>query len=107
MTATRSRIIALLTLLLMSAVLLLPVPTPWTGIVATPLLCLFAFGLRPPRKWGGWVAVFMVPYFCIALGEAIANPAEFLTSALVAGGAIVAFLSALDYTRRAGISLRS
>ena len=107
MTATTSRSIALLTLLFMSAVLLLPVPTAWTGIVATPLLCLFAAGLRPPRKWGGWAAVFMVPYFCIALGEVIANPAKFVSAALLAGGAMVVFFFALDYTRRAGISLRA
>ena len=106
MTATTSRLIALVTLLMMCAVLLLPVPTAWTGFVSVPLLCLFITGIRPPRKWGGWAAAFMVPYFCISLGEVIANPAEYLTAALVAGGAMIEFFFGLDSTRRAGISLR-
>jgi uncharacterized membrane protein len=106
MTANRSRFIALVTLLSMTALLLWPAPTAWTAFVAAPLACLFLAGLRPPRKWGGWAAVVMVPYFCIALGEVIANPAEYLTAALLAGGAMIVFFFALDFTRRSGISLR-
>jgi len=102
-----SRATALVSLLIMIAVLLLPVPTPWSGTVAVPLIILFAAGCKPPRKWGGWVAVTMVPYFCIALGEVIANPAERFMAGLLAVCATIAFFAALDFNRRTGVSLRS
>ena len=102
-----SRGIAVAGLLVMIAALLLPVPTPWSGTVAVPLIVLFATGLKPPRKWGGWVAAAMVPYFCIALAEVIADPTGRFVAGLLAGGAMVVFFAALDFTRRTGVSLRS
>ena len=101
-----SRGIALAGLLVMISTLLLPVPTPWSGMVSVPLIALLAAGLKPPRKWGGWVAVAMVPYFCIALGEVIADPSGRFMTGLLAGGAMVVFFAALDFTRRIGVSLR-
>jgi|GEM_PF-5606305 len=103
----QSRASALVSLLIMIAALLLPVPTPWSGTVAVPLIILFATGCKPPRKWGGWVAAAMVPYFCIALGEVIANPEERLMAGLLAVCATITFFAALDFNRRTGVSLRS
>jgi len=56
---------------------------------------------------GGWVAAAMVPYFCIALAEVIADPTGRFVAGLLAGGAMVVFFAALDFTRRTGVSLRS
>jgi len=85
---TFSRGMAVAGLLVMIAALLLPVPTPWSGT-------------------GGWVAAAMVPYFCIALAEVIADPTGRFVAGLLAGGAMVVFFAALDFTRRTGVSLRS
>jgi len=102
-----SRCIALTGLLVMIATLLLPMPSAWSGTVAVPLFVLFVTGLKPPRKWGGWVAVAMVPYFAIALGEVIANPSGQFATSLLAGCTMIVFFSALDFSRRTGVSLRS
>jgi uncharacterized membrane protein len=102
-----SRGIAMAALLTMVAALLLPMPTAWSGFVAIPLIVLFVTGLKPPRKWGGWVAAAMVPYFSIALGEVVADPTERFVPGLLAGGAMIVFFAALDYMRRTGVSLRS
>ena len=68
-----SRWLALGGIAILIAVLLLPVPSTWTAIVSFPLIVLFLAGLKPPPRWGGWAAVAMVPYLCVALGEAIAH----------------------------------
>jgi len=94
-------------LLVMTAALLLPAPTPWSAIVSVPLIIFFVTGLKPPRKWGGWVAAAMVPYFCIALGEVVADPTERFVAGLLAGGAMIVFFAALDLMRRKGVSFRS
>jgi len=104
---TVSRSIAMAALLIMTAGLLLPVPTAWSGLVAVPLIIFFITGLKPPRKWGGWVAAAMVPYFCIALGEVVADPTERFVTGLLAGGAMIVFFAALDLMRRTGVSFRS
>jgi len=103
---TLPRGIALAGLLVMIAVLLLPTPTPWTGTVAVPLVVFSLAGLKPPRKWGGWLAAAMVPYFCVALGEVIANPVSRTATSILAGGAMIVFFAALDFGRRTGVSLR-
>ncbi len=104
---TISRGIALVGLLIMIAVLFLPRPTPWSGTIAVPLIVLFVTGVRPPRKWGGWVAAAMVPYFCIALGEVIANPAGRFETGLLAACAMIIFFAVLDFSRRTGVSFRN
>jgi uncharacterized membrane protein (DUF2068 family) len=65
-----------------------------------------AAGLKPPPRWGGWVAVLMIPYLCVALGELIANPARRTTSALIIGCAVLIIFAAIDFVRRSGTSLR-
>lgn len=103
---TLSRIIALAILLSMVGALLLPSPSAFSMTVAVPLGLLFLTGIKPPYKWGGWVAAFMIPYFGVALGEFIANPASRITTGIITVGSIAAFFAAMDYVRRAGINLR-
>ncbi len=103
----RSQRLALAGLLIMVALLLAPEPTAWSAAVALPLLVLALTGLRPARKWGGWVAAVMVPYFCVALGEAIANPVDRLAAGALSACAAMVFIAAFDSLRRAGVSLRS
>ena len=103
---TPSRIVALATLLIMVAALLLPAPSAFSMFVAVPLAILLATGIKPPYKWGGWVGAFMIPYFGVAFGEFIANPASRFTTGIITIGSIAAFFAAMDYVRRAGINLR-
>lgn len=104
---TVSRGIALAGLLLMIGALLLPMPTPWSATVSVPLIVLCVTGLKPPRKWGGWVAAAMVPYFSISMGEMIANPASRFVTSLLTICAVIVFFAGLDIGRRTGVSLRS
>lgn len=103
----RSQRLTVAGLVVMATLLLAPEPTAWSGSLAVPLLALALAGLRPARKWGGWVAAVMVPYFCVALGEAIANPAERLAAGALSACAAMVFFAAFDSLRRAGVSLRS
>lgn len=101
------RLIALCGLAAMIAVIALPQPSILTAIIAGPLLILFVSGLMPPRRWGGWVAVAMVPYLCIAVGEAIADPSDRMRDAIVIACTIVVFFSSMDFVRQTGTSLRN
>ena len=87
-------------------ILLLPTPSAWTLTVSAPLALLFVTGIKPPPRWGGWVAAAMIPYLCVASGELIANPAKRVTSALIAGCTVLIIFAALDFVRRTGVSLR-
>ena len=88
------------------AVLLYPAPTAWTATLSLPLIILFVAGVRPPRKWGGWVAAVLIPYFAGALGEAIAAPegrAKYWVMTLLT---VMSFLSAFYLVRRSRVDLR-
>ncbi len=98
--------IALAGLFILIAVIQFPEPSAWSIIVSVPLLLLFFSGLKPAPRWGGWVAVAMVPYLCIALGESIADPADRVTGLIIVGCSIVVFFAAMDFVRKTGASLR-
>lgn len=87
--------------------LLSPRPTAFSIAAAIPVAALLVAALRPPRRWGGWVAVCMIPYVCVAIGETVANPAARWNSTIVAISAVGAFFSAMDYVRRTGTSLKN
>jgi len=89
------------------AVIMVPNPSVWSSIIAAPLIVLFITGMTPPRRWGGWVAVAMIPYLAISFGEAIADPAYRATNGFIAGCTIVVFFAAMDFVRQTGASLRS
>ena len=93
-------------LLLLLAGLLLPRPSVLSLLATLPVAALLVTALRPPPRWGGWVAVCMIPYVCIAVGELIADPASRANSTLIAVSSVCAFLAAMDYVRRTGTSLR-
>jgi len=86
--------------------LLYPAPTTWTTVISIPLVILLAFGLRPPPKWGGWVAALIIPYFAGALGEALASPRAGLVYWVLTVLTVMTFLTALYFVRRTGVSLR-
>jgi uncharacterized membrane protein len=88
------------------ALLLYPAPTVLTTVFAAPLIALLAAGLHPPRKWGGWVAVLLIPYFAGALGEAIASPDRRAVAWAITILTIFTFLSAFYLVRRTGVNLR-
>lgn len=98
--------LALAGLAVMIGILLLPTPSAWTLTVSAPLALLLITGLKPPPRWGGWVAATMIPYLCVAIGELIANPARRVSSSLIAGCAVLIIFAALDFVRRTGVSLR-
>lgn len=93
-------------LLLVLGGVLQRLPAGWTVPVSLPLVGLLVTGLRPPPRWGGWAAVLMIPYVCIAVMELIAVPEQRGASLIVAGGAVLAFFAGLDAARRSGVSLR-
>jgi hypothetical protein len=101
-----SRWVTLCGLGLLIAVILWPAPTVMTTAVSTPLAVLLLTGFRPPPKWGGWVAALIIPYVCIALGEAIVGGANRPTYAIVVAGAVVVFFAAMDFVRASGTNLR-
>jgi len=100
------RYLALAGLAVLIGVLLLPTPSPWTLTISVPLVLLLVAGLKPPPRWGGWVAVLMIPYFCIAVGELIANPARRTISTIIICCTILITFAAMDFVRKTGTSLR-
>jgi len=106
MSQSLPRYLALAGLAALIGILLLPTPSPWTLAISVPLVLLLVTGLKPPPRWGGWVAVLMIPYFCVAVGELIANPARRPISTIIIGCTILITFAALDYVRRTGTSLR-
>jgi hypothetical protein len=67
---------------------------------------LFVSGLKPPARWGGWVAVTMIPYLCVATGEAIVDPESRLTYGTIVGSTLLVFFAAMIFVRKTGASLR-
>jgi len=101
-----TRWIALTGLIAIIILLLYPAPTPWTLSISLPLFIAAAFGLRPPPKWGGWVAALVIPYFAGALGEAFAVPEGRTANWIITALSIVVFIAAFGYVRAIGASLR-
>ena len=101
-----SRWLTLASLAGIITLLLYPSPTAWTLALSVPLAILFASGLRPPPKWGGWVAALIIPYFAGALGEAVASPEARITNWSITVLTITTFLTAMYFVRRTGVSLR-
>lgn len=102
-----SRWLTLAGLGLIVALLLYPAPTPLALLFSIPLCVLIVFGFRAPRKWGGWVAALLIPYFAGALGEAVASPEDRALNWAITVLTIVTFLCAFFLVRRTGVDLRS
>jgi len=106
MAAKYSLIIAASSLMVLLAALLLPRPSTLSLLATLPVAALLMTAPKPPPRWGGWVAVCMIPYVCVAVGELIANPASRANSTLIAVSSVCAFFAAMNYVRRTGTSLR-
>jgi uncharacterized membrane protein len=98
--------IALGGLLILITVILLPGLSVWRIIVASPLILFLVTGVRPRPRWGGWVAVAMIPYLCVAIGEAIVDPDNRLTYTLIVGSTLLVFAASMIFVRATGASLR-
>jgi uncharacterized membrane protein len=69
---------------------------------ALPLLILVAAWWRAGPKWGGWVAVVLVPYVTLAVGAVLVSPGGRLAAGLFALLTVVVFFAGLDAGRRLG-----
>lgn len=101
-----SQVLTLFALGLLIALILWPPTRAWQLLGSVPLAAVFLAGLRPGPRWGGWVAVLMIPYLSIGIMNFLAGPAAPLVGLLMACGSALACLAALDWTRRMGFSLR-
>ena len=104
--AAAARLVALASLAVVLSTLLWPPVRTVGAVAALPVAALLFAGLRPRPRWGGWVAVLMIPYFCAAAMNALAGPMDRVSALLLAGGSTIALLASLDWTRRMGFSLR-
>jgi uncharacterized membrane protein len=80
------------------------------AIGALPLLVLLAAFARPGPKWGGWVAVVMVPYFTLGIGAVLtdavagvaAGSAAQLEAVFYSVVSLVAFFCGMASSRQLG-----
>jgi uncharacterized membrane protein len=74
----------------------------WITIAAgvAPPLALIGVAVRRANRWGEWIALFMVPYFCIGTMDVVAGSGALWLPILVAGSSLVTFFAALDAVRR-------
>ncbi|MGI9330264.1 MAG: hypothetical protein ACR2QB_06055 [Gammaproteobacteria bacterium] len=101
-----ARLATLAALLGMMAVLVWPPVTVLAGAAALPLALLAALGLRPGRRWGGWVAVLMVPYVAVAAMNILAGPMPAAAAIGLGAGTVAAFLGGLGWMRSIGATLK-
>ena len=75
----------------------------WFSVAAgfLPPLALIGVALKRSRRWGEWIALFTVPYFCIGMMDVFAGSGTLWVPIMLAGSSLVTFLAALDATRRA------
>jgi hypothetical protein len=93
-------------LLLMGAVMIWPPVTALSGAAAVPLALLLVAGLRPARRWGGWVAVLMIPYLTVAAMNIVAGPMPAPAAISLGVGTVAAFLGGLGWMRSTGATLK-
>ena len=74
----------------------------WIAIAAgaAPPLGLIGVALKRPNRWGEWIALFMVPYFCIGTMDVVAGSRALWLPIMLAGSSLLTFFAALDATRR-------
>ncbi len=76
-------------------------------LFSLPLVLLALLGLSPSRRWGAWVAIFMIPYLSAAIMNLLAGPLSPVRALGFSVGVTLAGLAGLDWLRRSGVSLRS
>jgi uncharacterized membrane protein len=83
-----------------------PPVSAWATLAAAPLVLLLLTGLRPPRRWGAWTALSMIPYFTWWVAEMLTEPRNPWRSASLAVLTIAVFLAGFDALRRKRVTLR-
>jgi len=105
-TESFARLLTLTALLVMGAVLIWPPVSALAWAAALPLALLIVTGLRPARRWGGWVAVLMVPYVAVAAMNILAGPMPAPAAISLGVGTVAAFLGGLGWMRSIGATLK-
>ncbi len=106
MTPGRMRGVTLACLLATVVVLLWPPQSPLGIAAALPVAGALAFGLRPGRRWGGWVAALMIPYVTVAAMNILAGPMSRLPALVLGIASALAFITGLGWTRSIGATLK-
>jgi hypothetical protein len=74
---------------------------------ALPPALLLGLGLRPGRRWGGWVAALMIPYVAVAAMNILAGPMPRGAAICLSVATAIAFVAGLAWTRSIGASLKA
>lgn len=106
MTPGRIRGVTLACLLATVAVLLWPPQSALASAAALPVAAALAAGLRPGRRWGGWVAALMIPYLTVAAMNILAGPMSRLPALVLGIASALAFVAGLGWTRSIGATLK-
>jgi hypothetical protein len=101
-----ARGITLTGLALSIAILLWPPATAEGAVGALPLAILLVAGIRPARRWGGWVAALMIPYLAVAAMNILAGPMSRAPAVAFGLATVLAFLAGLGWLRSTGATLK-
>jgi len=93
-------------LLVSCAVLLWPPQSPVGIAAALPVAAASAAGLRPGRRWGGWVAALTIPYLAVAAMNILAGPMPRAPAIVLGIASALAFVAGLGWTRSIGATLK-
>lgn len=106
MTPHAIRALTLLCLAICAATLIWP-PQSALGIAsAIPVLALAIAGIRPGRRWGGWVAALMIPYLTVGAMNILAGPMPRLPAIALGASTAIAFVAGLGWIRSIGATLK-
>lgn len=98
--------LTLLCLATCAGALLWPPQSTLGTVSALPLLAAALAGLKPGRRWGGWVAALMIPYLTVGAMNILAGPMPRLPALALGIPAALAFIAGLGWTRSIGASLK-
>lgn len=106
MTPAAIRGLAMACLITTIAVLLWPPQNPLGLAGALPVAAAVLAGLRPGRRWGGWIAALMIPYLTVAAMNILAGPMPRAPAVVLGIASALAFVAGLGWTRSIGATLK-
>ncbi|UCG72496.1 MAG: hypothetical protein JSV45_14830 [Chromatiales bacterium] len=106
MTPDTLRGLTIACLLAALGVLLWPPRSPLGIVAAVPVTAVLAAGLRPGRRWGGWVAALMIPYLAVAAMNILAGPMPRAPAIVLGVATALGFIAGLGWTRSTGATLK-